>query len=1635
MTGHDAAIRRIAALVGIVERYRDQQGQIVETSVESERAVLEGLGLRIGSEADARETLDGIENLKNGLIPALIPAESGRPLTVPLRGVTDGSATWRIQEEGGTAREGRAAVGLSEAGATLRLPALTAGYHRLEVNAAGRSGQATVIAAPRRCWEPRAMREGASLWGTTVQVYSLRSKRNLGIGDYTDVADLAGGTAELGASFLGLSPVHALFSADRSKISPYSPSSRLFLETLFIDPTAVKGFGEGSASRLLDEPAVRERLSALRDASLVDHAAVWDLKRPILDALWSDFQSSGDHGAFEAFRRAGGEALLAHATFEALSEHFRREGRWWPGDWPEAYRHARSSEVREYQRDQAERVAFHAWLQWLADLQLGEAAERARSAGMNIGLYRDLAVGADAGGSEIWAHPERFAPGLSIGSPPDPFGPSGQNWGLPPFNPLTLEEQGLAAFRALVSSNMRHAGAIRIDHAFQLQRLFLIPSGLPASQGAYVAYPFEAMLAVLRLESNRARSLVIAEDLGTGPEGFSDAIMDAGLLSYRVLWFEREHGGAFKRPESYPRSALAVFTTHDLPTFRGWWRGLDTDLRHTLGVYDNETAERERESRSGDLRLFRDALVAEGLLHGPDLPEEPPLEAMMRYLARTPSSLVGLQIEDATGEINQANLPGQDQSHPNWKRRLGTDLDDIVAPGGNLAKLAAAITEEGRGLQPRSSVLAAPPPRATYRLQFHKDFTFDHAVRILPYLARLGISHVYSSPIHTARPGSVHGYDIVDHSRINPELGGEEGFRRLTDALKEHGMGLVLDIVPNHMGVGGADNAWWLSVLEWGELSPFAQAFDIDWERLGANHKLIVPFLGDRYGEALEKGDLKLTYHPEEGSFSVWHWEHRFPICPLSYPIILDRALAALTAGQGGASAEMQAISERLRTMGEENAADRGASLPEECEALKARLVQAVKSSPELQQGIEHAVSLINGTVGIPESFGTLHRILEAQAYRLAHWRVAASDINYRRFFDINALAGLRVEDPDIFQRSHEMIFRLVREGRIQGLRIDHIDGLADPEGYVRALQSAVGPGFYIVAEKILEPGEPLRPWPLAGTTGYDVLNLLDGVFVDSSAAGKFEQLYRTTTGLEGRYGALLRAAKTEILETSFASELEVLTSDLKRLADADRRTRDYTVYAIRRALVEIVARFPVYRTYLGDGAPAPEDVALLEEAIEASKRQTALPDVTVHDFIATALLEDHGADAGRRDADLIRRFRRRFQQLTGPVMAKSLEDTLFYRYVRLLSLNEVGGDPHSFGVPPREFHRVNRERAHSWPNAMISTATHDTKRGEDARARLNALSEMPDAWAEALSLWRKVIPSHMAAEVGSGDVAPDANDQYLILQGILGAWPIELLDDAPDADKIASFRERIEGFVTKALREAKRHTSWVHENEPYETAALELVRTVLAPDSPFLNEFRPLARRLAFLGMLTSLARTVLKVTLPGVPDIYQGTEMWDLSLVDPDNRRPVDYDLRAEALDAEEPISSLFHHWKDGRIKQRVLASVMADRAETPTLYALGDYQALKPHGPAERNLLAFSRTCGSERLIVVVPRLVAGLAPDKSSSLELEIWRGTTVPIPPGRWRNIITGTEMEARGNQTPVAELFADLPFSVLRARS
>ena len=683
----DDSFERLADLVGIEARYCDAFGREVAAGRARRGDILARLGFPCGSETEISESFARASDLRGTLLPRVIVTRAGEPQSLALAG----TASWGLAEEGGRRHEGRAKDGL------LELPALPAGYHRLEVRAGSASATATVLAAPARCREPDWMREGRRGWGVSAQVYALRSEGNFGIGSYGDVREAAKGAAARGASFLGLSPLHALFAADRTKVSPYSPSSRLFLEPLHIDPAALPRIAGSEAGRLLGESGRAAHLAALRARPLVDHAVIWALLAPVLEASFVEHRQAFAP-ALDSFRAEGGAALENHALFEALSEHFAQEGRRWLGEWPEAFRRREPGALAAFATADPERIAFHAWLQQVADCQLREAQDAALGAGMAIGLYRDLAVGPDRGGSEVWGAPGLFGEGLSIGAPPDLLAPQGQDWGLPPLHPLRLEADGLDAFRALVRANLRHAGALRIDHAFQLRRLYLIPEGKGAEAGAYVAYPFAAMLAVLRIESHRARALIVAEDLGTAPDGFAEAIAACGILGHRVLFFEREAEGGFKRPAAYPRESMAVLATHDLPTFAGWWRGRDIGLREDLGLSSPERAGEERAGRAGDKSRLCEALAAEHLLPATEPPETAPREAALRYLARTPSALCAVQYEDVLGQSEQVNLPGTVAEHPNWRRRLAADLEAIHGPGGPLATVARAMESEGRGL-------------------------------------------------------------------------------------------------------------------------------------------------------------------------------------------------------------------------------------------------------------------------------------------------------------------------------------------------------------------------------------------------------------------------------------------------------------------------------------------------------------------------------------------------------------------------------------------------------------------------------------------------------------------------------------------------------------------------------------------------------------------------------------------------------------------------------------------------------------------------------------------------------------------------------------------------------------------------
>ncbi|HEX6441056.1 MAG TPA: malto-oligosyltrehalose synthase [Stellaceae bacterium] len=901
--------------------------------------------------------------------------------------------------------------------------------------------------------------------------------------------------------------------------------------------------------------------------------------------------------------------------------------------------------------------------------------------------------------------------------------------------------------------------------------------------------------------------------------------------------------------------------------------------------------------------------------------------------------------------------------------------------------------------------------RATYRLQFHKGFNFRDAEALVPYLARLGVSHLYASPVMEARPGSTHGYDIVDHNRLNPEIGTREEFEALVRALRAHGMGLILDIVPNHMGIGGTDNAWWLDVLEWGETSPYAAYFDINWDPLREDLKgrVLLPVLGDQYGAVLEGGEIALRFDPREGSFSAWYYNHRFPISPHSYPAILRRA--------GPQLADFARAFMSLRQLRPEATRARTSE-------LKRRLAEAA-AEDQVGKAVASALEQFAGRPGRPASFRRLHRLLEEQAYRIANWRVAAEEINYRRFFNINDLAGLRIELPELFDATHRLVFDWIERGEIDGVRIDHVDGLFDPVAYCEALRAELGEAPYLVVEKILARYERLPDWPIAGSTGYDFANQVLAMFIDPGAEAAMARLYRRLTGRSDSFDEVLYASKKRIMQVNLASEMNVLARRFHRLSMSDWRTRDFTFKGMLSALEEVIAAFPVYRTYVSARGCGPDDRRYIDWAIALARTRWRPGETTILDFIRGVLMADL---PGRPQSPDVLRMAMQFQQMTGPVMAKALEDTAFYRYFRLLALNEVGGDPRRFGMSCAAFHHLTLERARFWPRAMLATATHDTKRGEDARLRIALLSEMPREWGRRVAHWYRLNRRHRSEM--DGEAVPGRNTEYLFYQMLVGAWPPGL--DPAAAEAVAALAERIEAAMIKSVREGKEHSSWSYPDEPYEVGVRRFVKGALdaARPNPFLVDFTEFAATLARPAAIASLAQIVVKLTAPGVPDIFQGCELWDLSLVDPDNRRPVDFARRQSLLDEIEQVSlaDLRERWRDGREKLFVTARLLALRRERTDLFAAGDYQPLDiGDGRNADRLCAFARRHAAGTLIAAVPRLVYGLYRDDGSA----DWGATDVALPSaGPWRNIFTRAVVQAR-DRIRASDMFRDFPVAVL----
>lgn len=939
-------------------------------------------------------------------------------------------------------------------------------------------------------------------------------------------------------------------------------------------------------------------------------------------------------------------------------------------------------------------------------------------------------------------------------------------------------------------------------------------------------------------------------------------------------------------------------------------------------------------------------------------------------------------------------------------------------------------------------------PVSTYRLQLHRDFGFSSARDIVAYLSQLGITDCYSSPQLTARPGSPHGYDICDHGQLNPELGTEADYAAFTSALAAHGMGQILDIVPNHMSADPQANPLWRDVLTHGPSSRFAAYFDIDWTPVKPElkGKVLLPMLGDQYGRVLERGELQLRF--DAGELSLQYFDTNLPINPRQAPRVLGLDLEQLQSGRADDPdvREYLSILTALHNLPPYTDRDpaRAIERHREKEVARERLARLIAASPIVLEHVHQCVRLANGVPGDRASFDKLHELLEHQAYRLAYWRTAVHEINYRRFFDINELVAVRMEEPRVFEDAHALVRALIERRQVTGLRVDHPDGLFDPQIYFQRLQhmaaEALGAArpqageqpFYIVAEKILSDGEALSPdWPVAGTTGYNFLNQVSGLFIDGRSAKPLRRMYGRVTGCADSFDELAYECKRVIMVSSMASELNVLAYALNQISESDRRWRDFTLESCRKVLMEVIACFRVYRTYVSERGVSEFDRAAVHGAVADAERRNPLVENSIFDFLQHILLSP-------RDYP----FAMRVQQFTGPVQAKGVEDTAFYRYNALVSANDVGAHPQRLGVTPELFHEANRERLHRCPLEMTATSTHDTKRGEDARARINVLSELPTEWRRVVSEWIRMNASNRTKM--QGQWAPARNDEYLFYQALIGAWPAEPPGAPVPRQAPPDLGRRLSTYMQKAVREAKVHTSWVDEDPAYGDAIERFVdKSLHGRTAPrFLGSFVPFQRRVALFGMVNALSQLVLKLASPGVPDTYQGSELWNFDLVDPDNRRPVDYLLRRRLLDSLQPIverieqgldaaaeaAELLRNWHDGRIKLFITACGLRFRRRHPSLLLHGDYVPISADGEAADRVVGFARSNAESTLLAIVPRLSARVS-----------WDGTRIGVPghcPGdRFRHLLTGevfrVGVDSHHRFLAAADVFRTLPVALL----
>ncbi len=994
----------------------------------------------------------------------------------------------------------------------------------------------------------------------------------------------------------------------------------------------------------------------------------------------------------------------------------------------------------------------------------------------------------------------------------------------------------------------------------------------------------------------------------------------------------------------------------------------------------------------------------------------------------------------------------------------------------------------------KENLLLPRIPIATYRLQFNRYFKFSHARTLVSYLYDLGITDIYASPYFKAKEGSLHGYDIVDHNTLDPEIGTEEEYNELVNKLWEYGMGQILDIVPNHMCITSKENVLWMDVLENGPSSIYEKYFDIDWEPIKKElkDKVLLPILGDQYGNVLDRQELKLNF--EEGAFIIQYYEHNFPVRPKTYIDILKHEINELEKSLSPENPhyiELLSIITAINYLPSytEKDKDKIVERDREKEIIKKRLWNLYSESAEIKNFIDENMRIFNGEKGEPRSLDLLDFLISQQVYRLSNWRVATEEINYRRFFDINDLAAIRMEDPIVFRDTHRLVCKLIKAKKITGLRIDHPDGLYNPSEYFKKLQQncfsqmrlnfiekerkeipvtseqpdvetemvrqyeellSSDPDYkpcYIVGEKILTKGERMpEEWPIYSTTGYVFLNSVNGIFIETKNTKAFDDIYSRFIKTKINFQDIVYEKKKLVMQVAMSSEINTLGLYLNRISEKNRHTRDFTLNSLTSAIVETIAFFPVYRTYINRADIKDRDRQYIEAALSKAKRKNPAISESIFNFLRDVLLLRFPEDLEDEDKNEWLDFAMRFQQITGPVMAKGLEDTAFYVFNRFISLNEVGGSPDRFGTPLETFHGQNIERIKFWPHALIATSTHDTKRSEDVRARLNVLSELPGEWRECLRRWSKMNKKKKV--IVDGWIVPDKNEEYLLYQTLIGVWPVGQMDES--AYEI--FKKRIKDYMLKALREAKDNTSWISPDILYEDAVMTFIEAILkdVPDNQYLKDFIPFCKKILQYGMYNSLSMILLKITCPGVPDFYQGTEIWNFSLVDPDNRIPVDYKVRIEMLEelkrqeaksgALKLAREITLNKENGMIKLYMIYKALNFRRERRELFEKGEYIPIESLGDKVNSVCSYVRRLGNSIVLVVVPRFLTGLM-EKAEALPFgeEVWKDTHVVIPfeetEGKYRNIFTGEVVTVSSHGEAIvlflSEVFANFPVALM----